>query len=246
MTRIAIPPDLPWFDGHFPGRPVLPGVAQLAFLDELLRGSGRALAGFERLRFRREVVPGQEIEIEIREDMRFAVRRAGEIVCDGIARVREAGTGVPVSADAAEAPAPDPALPPAHLLLPHGGVMRFVEALVASGSGATTALARVGAASPLVRDGSAPIVLALEMAAQAAACAEALKRSRDAGVAAPREGRLVGASAFALVAEAIPAGRVLTVSIALARDLAPMAVYDATVAEGGRVLATGNVSTYLV
>lgn len=29
--RLAIPSDLIWFDGHFPSRPVLPGVAQIAW-----------------------------------------------------------------------------------------------------------------------------------------------------------------------------------------------------------------------
>jgi 3-hydroxymyristoyl/3-hydroxydecanoyl-(acyl carrier protein) dehydratase len=29
-ATIAIPASGPWFEGHFPGRPILPGVAELA------------------------------------------------------------------------------------------------------------------------------------------------------------------------------------------------------------------------
>ncbi|MFQ5697684.1 MAG: 3-hydroxyacyl-ACP dehydratase FabZ [Myxococcota bacterium] len=59
----------PWIEGHFPGRPVMPGVlileaiAQTAGLWVLHtypehRGRAIALAGIDRARFRRPVVPG--------------------------------------------------------------------------------------------------------------------------------------------------------------------------------------------
>jgi predicted hotdog family 3-hydroxylacyl-ACP dehydratase len=251
VTRLPIPPDLAWFDGHFPGRPLLPGVAQLAMVDDLLRAQGRALAGFARLRFRREVLPGEDIEIEIREDAgdgtaRFAVSRGGEATCDGIALLRAAGTGASGRAAGPQPPPPDATLAPAEALVPHRGAMRFVEALVASSPAATTALARVPAGSPFARDGFAPAVLAIEMAAQTAAAGEALARSRATGVAGPREGRLVGASDVSLLAEAVPEGRLLVVSIVLAQSVPPMAIYEATIADGDHVLATGRVNTYLV
>jgi 3-hydroxyacyl-[acyl-carrier-protein] dehydratase len=67
----------PMFTGHFPGRPVLPGVVicealvqaggLLAALssDGLPRGRGVVLAGLEHVRFRRMVVPGDQLRLEV-------------------------------------------------------------------------------------------------------------------------------------------------------------------------------------
>lgn len=65
--RWSIPHDLPYFAGHFPGRPTLPGVAMIDLTLELVRRS----AGFERAelfrmksaKFTAVVLPGSEVEI---------------------------------------------------------------------------------------------------------------------------------------------------------------------------------------
>ena len=36
-AEIRVAPDSPWFDGHFPGRPVLPGVAILSMVFEMVK-----------------------------------------------------------------------------------------------------------------------------------------------------------------------------------------------------------------
>lgn len=91
------PPPNHWiFRGHFPHYPILPGVilleamAQVAcalgrVLDSEISGNPALLAGADRVRFRRVVLPGEEIHILVR----FRGRKRGFWRFQGFATVKD-------------------------------------------------------------------------------------------------------------------------------------------------------------
>jgi len=67
--------DEPFFAGHFPGRPTLPGVLMLealaqtgavaALQDERFAGKLLLFGGVDKARFRRQVLPGDTLTLEV-------------------------------------------------------------------------------------------------------------------------------------------------------------------------------------
>ncbi len=87
-------PDDPLFAGHFPGRPVLPGVFQLEmarFAAEAALNCSLAVREISKAKFLRPITPGEAVRVELKlsaEDSTIQVRahfsvdgqRAGESV----------------------------------------------------------------------------------------------------------------------------------------------------------------------
>jgi len=97
----AVPGDSAWYAGHFPGNPILPGIAILALVEEaiitteLREGRRIAITGISRVRFRLPVKPDDRMTFEItREEKRsgmaylFSVSLAGEAACTGVFTAR--------------------------------------------------------------------------------------------------------------------------------------------------------------
>jgi len=65
---LEISPELNWFQGHFPGNPVLPGVVQLHWaimISISVFGFRDAPVEFKRLKFKRVVVPPGKLELTL-------------------------------------------------------------------------------------------------------------------------------------------------------------------------------------
>ena len=221
----------PWFDGHFPGAPVLPAVAQLDAVDRLLGEEGLALRGIEQARFRRAIVPGETAEISLEpadspDRRRFAVRVGERVAGDGLVRIGARGGDDPGAFDAVEPP--EASSPDVESLIPHRGAMRLIERVLDRGV-SVRCLARIGARHGIA--GLAPAVLALEAIAQAGAVA-----------GGPVRGYLVGIADAAIAWSAIPVGLPLLVRAIPMPGAPPLAFFEGRVEAGEIEVARARVS----
>ena len=247
---IAVPDGGPLFEGHFPGRPILPGVTQLAMVVDAIRaerddGPVRAVPS---LRLRAVVGPGDALALELRRSeggrVRFDLRRDGAVVADGLLELGPPGHGE--DAPTAVAALRPRGIPPLEHLIPHRPPMRFVESVLGEAEDGITCLARIPSACPLVARGTAPAVAALEAAAQAAAVWEALRRTRENPDDGARVGYLVSARDVTVHGATIPAGGDLFATARLAAFAPPLSLYDVQVVSDGSVALRGTIGAYLV
>ncbi|MBW2707677.1 MAG: hypothetical protein JRD04_00060 [Deltaproteobacteria bacterium] len=91
-------PDSPWFDGHFPKDPILPGIAQLEMAFDAVRMCGKrnlAVSGFKRVRFKQIIRPSQKLKIiatprkSERASYTFRILVEDELACNGVLFVKD-------------------------------------------------------------------------------------------------------------------------------------------------------------
>ncbi len=101
VAKADAPADSPWFSGHFPGEPILPGIAQLHMALEALRTAtpeGFRLVGVRRVRFKQVIRPGEPLTVTVKPETgkektsgtgrgqrrwSFQIKRNDDIACMG-------------------------------------------------------------------------------------------------------------------------------------------------------------------
>ena len=76
-AQVIVGADSFWFDGHFPGNPVVPGIAQMSMVFDLMQramGPGLKLDGFKRVRFKQLIRPDTPITAQIKPTGKTANR----------------------------------------------------------------------------------------------------------------------------------------------------------------------------
>ena len=90
--RVQVAADNPYFRGHFPGKPVLPGIVQLMMVERLLKtalGDGCQAVEFRRVRFSAPIGPRAELRVEVTRSGTaghgsFRIESNGSQACRGL------------------------------------------------------------------------------------------------------------------------------------------------------------------
>jgi 3-hydroxymyristoyl/3-hydroxydecanoyl-(acyl carrier protein) dehydratase len=72
--HFTLPPELIFFEGHFPSRPILPGVAQAhlaVLIAQKLWGDWPSDANLARLKFRRVLFPNDKVVLRLKRDAKI-------------------------------------------------------------------------------------------------------------------------------------------------------------------------------
>jgi predicted hotdog family 3-hydroxylacyl-ACP dehydratase len=244
-----------------------------------------AIRQVHQVRWRRPVAPGDRLQVWVESAgegaaWRFELRRDAQVVSQGLISCADdaPSPGPPAAGllDGAAEPA-DGGFPHPALLLPHGPAAQLLARVVRVSPSA--AVGEEGAAGeveatgivchavipddhPLAAGGTAPGVLALEIAAQAAAAWMALRQRRadggssgDGGDGAmgaisamggngrePRVGYLVGARDV-LLAPRLAAGTPLRIAVTAAGGTAQLGIYRLALDLAGAAAPSGGLAT---
>lgn len=90
-AEVRTPKGSAWFDGHFPGYPILPGIAQLGMVYEIVRQTLQCpvrVAEVNNIRFKQMIAPDDclLVKAELRPGAgryAFRITRDDEVICTG-------------------------------------------------------------------------------------------------------------------------------------------------------------------
>jgi len=97
---IQVPRDSTWFSGHFPGDPILPGIAQLGMVFDAIRQLGNQnikISSINRVRFKQIIRPDDHLEIIVvprknyAKSYSFRIMVGEKLACTGVITI-ESGT----------------------------------------------------------------------------------------------------------------------------------------------------------
>lgn len=239
--QLDLPAQSPFFAGHFPGHPILPGIAHLALAARAF--PEQALLEIRTLKLRKTVGPGDVLEVLAEgpgEDgtARFEIRRGEETVSSGTVRLGPADHGLDPGLDIAAGDFPDPAA-----LVPHAPPALFLRSIVEVDPEGIVCAVEIPSRHPLAEGGRIPSFAGLEAAAQAAALLEALGRKGEGG--GPRIGYLVGIRDARFHAPFLPTDRPLRAEARLHGSVPPLSMYRVSIQGAGGEIAAGMISTYI-
>ncbi len=248
-ATIEIPADGRLFEGHFPGRPILPGIGELALVARALAPAGASsnVASIPFARFRELVRPGETLEITAVSrgpgSVRFELKRGGGLVANGA--LSFGAPHEPAMGRTAIASRAARGSPPLDTLIPHRPPMRFVEQILGEADDGASCLCRIPPDCAWVAGGATPAFVALEAAAQTAAVWEALRRSRESGPGRARIGYLVSVKDVVLHRTTIPAGCDMMASVRIEAAAPPLTTYAAEIVVDGELALSGRMGTYV-
>ena len=94
----TFPSDALWFRGHFPGEPILPGIAQVALVEKAIQqihGRHWYVATVKRTRFKQIIEPGDEVQLRVEpqpdvgDSFTFQITTKNEITASGIVVMKQ-------------------------------------------------------------------------------------------------------------------------------------------------------------
>ena len=92
LAHLTVQNTSPWFSGHFPDHPILPGIAQLDMVAAVIARSRQKelfIQHLNRVKFKKIVSPGEQLEIlaqptAIANQYSFRMSSGTEDVCSGM------------------------------------------------------------------------------------------------------------------------------------------------------------------